>query len=86
MERRSMDFKIFGIYDLKEECKKWVERELGEKYVDEFVEKYENINRGIPIGGYFETVLFLDMVENVRAECEAKNIFNKIKKFFGGGK
>jgi len=81
-----MDFKIFGIYDLKEEGKKWVERELGKDYVNEFVVKYENINRGIPIGSYVETIIFIDMVERIRAECEAKNIFKKIKRFFGGGK
>lgn len=29
---------------------------------------YDSINRGIPIGGFLETVTFLDMIERVKKE------------------
>ena len=75
--------KLFGIYDLKEEGRKWCAREFGEQYESEFVEKYETINRGMPIGGFCETSVFLEMVETIRKEQEKKTIVNRIKKLFG---
>jgi len=71
--------KLFGIYDLREEGRKWAIREFGEQYGDEFVEKYENINRGIPIGGFVETVVFLDMVERIKRELEKETLIWKIR-------
>ena len=59
-------------YNLRSELAKWVEKNIGIEYVDEAIEKYDKINRGIPIGGMAETVVFLDMVETVRAEVEGR--------------
>lgn len=57
-----------GLYDLRKECAKWVAKNIGEDYVDEFLAKYDDINRGIPIGGMVETVVFLDMIERIKRE------------------
>lgn len=57
-----------GLYDLEKEGAKWVAKNIGEEYVEEFKEKYEKINRGIPIGGFAETVMFLDMIEQIKSE------------------
>ena len=59
-------------YNLRSELAKWVEKNIGIEYVDEAIEKYDKINRGIPIGGIAETVVFVDMVETVRAEVEGR--------------
>jgi len=40
----------------------------GAEYVDEALEKYDKLNSGVPIGGFQETMLFVDMVETVKAE------------------
>lgn len=39
--------------DLREQCV--------EAYGEEFGEMYDKVNRGEPIGGFIETVVFLDM-------------------------
>lgn len=57
-----------GLYDLRKEGAKWVSNNIGEDYVYEFLAKYDDINRGIPIGGMAETVVFLDMIERIRSE------------------
>jgi hypothetical protein len=57
-----------GLYDLRKEGAKWVAKNIGEDYVDEFLTKYDGINRGIPIGGMVETVVFLDMIERIKRE------------------
>lgn len=36
------------------------------EYGDEFAEKYDSLNRGIPIGGVEETIAFLEQVEAVK--------------------
>lgn len=60
--------KKLGLYDLEKEGAKWVAKNLGEEYVEEFKEKYEKINRGIPIGGLEETIMFVDMLEQIKRE------------------
>ncbi len=55
-----------GLYNLRKEGAKWVARNIGEDYVEEFLAKYDDINRGIPIGGLAETMVFLDMIEEIR--------------------
>ncbi len=60
--------KKLGLYDLRKEVTKWVAKNIGEEYVSEALEKYDNINRGIPIGGMMETIVFLNMVEKVKEE------------------
>lgn len=57
-----------GLYDLRKEGAKWVAKNIGEDYVDEFLTKYDDINRGIPIGGMVETAVFLDMIERIKRE------------------
>lgn len=44
--------------DLRELCR--------ERYGDEFVEMYDTINKGGTIGGFVETMVFLEMVEEVK--------------------
>lgn len=56
------------MYDLRKEGAKWVYRNVGPEYVDEFCEKYDKLCQGVPIGGYAETVVFLDMVERIKRE------------------
>lgn len=60
--------KKFGWYDLRKEGAKWVAKNIGEEYVEEFIDKYDKINRGIPIGGFAETVVFVDMIERIKEE------------------
>lgn len=57
-----------GLYDLRKEGAKWVSENIGEEYVDEFLEKYDDINSGIPIGGFTETAVFLDMIELIKEQ------------------
>ena len=57
-----------GLYDLRKEGAKWVSENIGEEYVDEFLEKYDDINRGIPIGGMAETAAFLDIIEQIKEQ------------------
>jgi hypothetical protein len=57
-----------GLYDLRKEGAKWVAKNLGEDYVEEFLVKYDYINSGIPIGGMVETMVFLDMIERIKKE------------------
>ena len=46
--------------DLREACR--------EKYGDDFVEMYDMLNNGIPIGNLEETQIFLAMVEAAKEE------------------
>lgn len=57
-----------GLYDLRKEGAKWVAKNIGEDYVEEFLEKYDDINRGIPIGGMEETIVYLSMIEQIKKE------------------
>ena len=68
---RNIKIKL-GLYDLRKEGIKWVSKNIGEEYIEEFLEKYDNINRGIPIGGLIETAVFLDMIEQIKTESENK--------------
>jgi hypothetical protein len=42
------------------------------EYGDEFVEKYDSLNRGIPIGGIEETIMFVEKVEAVKAKYKRR--------------
>ena len=59
-------------YNLRSELAKWVEKNIGVEYVNEALEKYDKINNGIPIGGFMETVIFIDMIETVKTEVEGR--------------
>lgn len=60
--------KRHGLYDLRKEVAVWVEKNIGAEYVDEALDKHDKINSGVPIGGFLETVAFLDMIEQIKAE------------------
>ena len=60
--------KKLGLYDLRKEIGKWVEENIGPEYVEEALDKYDKINRGIPIGGFAETVAYLNMIERVKED------------------
>lgn len=72
MIKLNMLFKRFRkkheLYDLRKEVAAWVEKNIGAKYVDEALEKYDKINSGIPIGGLQETIAFVDMIERIKQE------------------
>lgn len=57
-----------GLYNLKKEGAKWVAKNMGEKYVEEFLAKYDDINRGIPIGGIAETIAFINLIERIKKQ------------------
>lgn len=50
--------------DLRELCR--------ERYGDDFVMKYDTINRGGTIGGLSETIAFIEMVEEVKRTSDWK--------------
>ena len=60
--------KKFGWYDLRKEGAKWVEKNIGPEYVDEFLEKYDKVNRGGPIGELYETLVFVNMIEQIKKD------------------
>ena len=60
--------KRFGLYDLRAEGAKWVRKEFGEEYVEEFLEKYDNVCSGVPIGGLYETIVFINMIEKIKEQ------------------
>lgn len=60
--------KKFGLYDLRKEVAKYVEKNFGTEFVEEALDKYDQITSGIPIGNFAETAIFLDMIERIKAE------------------
>ena len=56
------------LYDLRKEVAAWVEKNIGADFVEEALDKYDKINRGVPIGGFQETAVFLQMIEQIKAE------------------
>ncbi len=64
--------KKHGLYDLRKEVVAWVEKNIGAEYVDEALDKYDKLNSGTPIGGFQETIAFLHMIEQVKAEALTK--------------
>lgn len=57
------------LYDLRKEVAAWVEKNIGANFVEEALDKYDKINSGVPIGGLQETMAFLHMIEQVKAEA-----------------
>ena len=41
---------------------------MGEEHVEEFLAKYDDINRGVPIGGIAETIVFLNIIEHIKEQ------------------
>ena len=61
--------KKHGLYDLRKEVAVWVEKNIGAEYVEEALEKYDKINSGVPIGGFVETAVFIDMIERIKEQA-----------------
>ena len=61
--------KKHGLYDLRKEVAAWVEKNIGAEYVEEALDKYDKIKSGVPIGGFQETAVFLQMIERIKAEA-----------------
>ena len=61
--------------NLRKDGAKWVKENIGEEYVDEFYEKYDKLNNGIPIGGFMETAVFLNMLEKIKRNDSNENCF-----------
>lgn len=57
-----------GLYDLRKEGVKWVAKNMGEEYVEEFLARYDDINRGVSIGGIVQTIAFLNLIERIRKQ------------------
>ncbi len=57
--------KFFYKKDLRERCR--------EKYGDEFVQMYDMLNDGIPIGNLEETTIFLAMIKEAK-DGRSKNL------------
>lgn len=55
-------------FDLRQACIDKYSKEFREEYGKEFGEMYDSLNRGIPIGDFLETAVFLNMIEKVRKE------------------
>ena len=60
-------------FDLRRACIDKYSKEFGEEAGEEFERMYDSINRGIPIGGFLETIVFLDMIEKVRSTRNETN-------------
>ena len=43
-----------------------------QEYVNEFLEKYDRLNSGMPIGGFVETAIYVDMIQKIKKERETK--------------
>lgn len=50
--------KWLGLYDLRKEAAKWIKKNMGAEYVEEFLKMYDDMNRGVPIGNLAETIAF----------------------------
>lgn len=57
-----------GIYDLRNEGIRFVKKKYGEEYVQEFCEMYDKISSGVPIGGFYETVVFITLIEDIKKD------------------
>ena len=57
-----------GLYDLRKEGAKWVAKNIGEECVEEFLARYDDINRGVPIGGIVETLTFINLIERIKEQ------------------
>ncbi len=62
-------------YNLQEWFRKFRKKDLlreicREKYGEDFAKMYDMVNRGIPIGNFEETMIFIAMVKAAEAEME----------------
>lgn len=60
--------KLFGIFH---KVKKPTLRELCiREYGEEFGSIYDDLNNGVPIGGFAETIIAINMIETVQSKYE----------------
>lgn len=59
-------FKKSKCKDLRSKGILYVKEHFGDRYVDEFLQMYDNLNNGVPIGNLHMTVAFLDMISDVK--------------------
>ena len=71
---------FFGLYDFKTYGKEWCLSKFGKPYDKQFQINYEKMNNGIPIGGYIETITFLELVNEIKRELYSKCFWRKFKK------
>ena len=38
------------------------------EYVEEFLARYDDINRGVPIGGIVKTMTFINLIERIKKQ------------------
>ena len=58
--------------NLRKGLEEWVRKNLGDDYVEEALQKYDIINSGGSIGGMMETIVFIELVEQVKKEMGMK--------------
>lgn len=58
--------KIFNLFNRKK--KKDLREICREKYGNDFVELYDLLSSGVPIGNFDETIIILNMIEAARKE------------------
>ena len=56
--KKKKDLRIKGIQYIKDN--------FGDKYIEEFCDKYDKINNGIPIGNLKETIMFLSLIDEIK--------------------
>ena len=57
-----------GLYDLRKEGAKWVAKNMGEEYVEEFLANFDDMSRGVPIGGIVKTMTFINLIEQIKEQ------------------
>ena len=61
--------KKLGLYNLRDEGVKWVIKNFGHEYVQEFLDAYDKYEKGLPIGEYGrDTQTFKEMLEAIKEE------------------
>ena len=41
---------------------------MGEEYVEEFLANYDDMSRGVPIGGIVKTMTFINLIERIKEQ------------------
>lgn len=66
-----------GIYNLRSECAKKVNAEIGKEAEEDFLSLYDAINSGTPVS-FIEAATVVHIVEETKAEMRAKSLFGKM--------
>lgn len=60
--------RLYRENELRDRGAAYIKDHYGEEYVEEFLDSYDKINKGIPMGNYLETIAFLDLIETIKKE------------------